>query len=79
MKNDKIYLCYQHENHINFNCKLFKSFLDADIYYDTKIKKNNKIPCNSTMLKIFKYSPIVFDKYILKYKIKNIFCNININ
>ena len=73
---DKIYLCYQYKNDNNINCTLFKSFIEADHYYDTNIHNTNIH--NSTMINICKYSPIIFDKYILDFKIKKIFFNIKI-
>ena len=76
--NNRIYLCYQDKtNSCSFNCKLFNSFIEADNYYHTTIF--NIKHQNSTMIPIFKYSPIFFDKFILKYNIQNMFCNININ
>ncbi len=70
---DRIYLCVQNKNNSNFNCTLHKSFIEA--VYNYINKKNN---ANSTMINIYKYIPITLNKYILKYKISDIFCNIKL-
>ena len=73
-KNDRIYLCYK-QNSGYFECKLFKSFVEADRFFDNNI---NDAFCDSTILSISKYSPVLFDKYILKNRIQNMFCKIKI-
>lgn len=72
---NRVYLCIQNKSNIDFNCKLFRDFLEADLYFENKY--NNHF-INATMININYFIPIKLDKYILDYKIKNMFCKVNI-
>ena len=66
---EDVYLCICDKNHVNITCnyKLFKSFMEANNYYENKYNNtdNNHI---STMIST-KYIPRIFQKYYLNYKL----------
>ena len=66
---EDVYLCICDKNHVNITCnyKLFKSFIEANNYYEKKYNNtdNNHI---STMIST-KYIPRIFQKYYLNYKL----------
>ena len=82
---NRVYVCQQKIGYIE--CKLFKSMIDAQ--KSTTLYKNDHAPnghCNNvfpvysfiaTVIPICKYTPIILDKYILKYKILNL-CDVKI-
>jgi len=68
---DNYYLCYRHKYNLSFKCKLFNSIESADNYY-YDINKS-KIVKNSNILIINKYIPVSLHKYIIEYKLFNLF------
>jgi hypothetical protein len=70
--NDDVYLCICNKNNVNISCnyKEFKSFLEADKYYQEKYNDidNKHI---STMIST-KYIPQIFKKYYLNYKLSKL-------
>lgn len=77
---NRVYLCTEDLTPINrsnynmpirgFICKKFCDFEFADEYYQNMPNKEN---IRSTMIPICKWSPLWFDKYILEFRLKNIF------
>ena len=72
---NRVYLCYEDVpyNHPNdslpikgFMCYRFNSFDNADI-------EHKKLIFRTTMIPICKWVPEIFDKYILNWKLRNIF------
>jgi len=68
------YLCNL-ENYHKYNCKVFQSFLEANDYHKINYRYKNNW---STIISINKYIPLFIHKYILHYKLSNIFINVNI-
>ena len=79
---DRVYLCSQQIGKVD--CKRFNSFEDAELYHRTdmtvgyKNKKTNESQllfpvCEhvSTVIPMCKYTPEIFDKLILKFKLTN--------
>ncbi len=75
---DRVYLCTQTVTGID--CKRFKSFEEADSYKNNTHKTKETSETNlifptlnlaSTMIPMCKYTPIIFDKPILKFKLAN--------
>jgi hypothetical protein len=81
---NRVYVCQQKIGCIE--CKLFESMIDAQ-KSTTLYKNEQKGHCNyvfplynsiATIFPICKYTPIMLDKYILKYKILRL-CVVKIN
>lgn len=75
---NRVYLCSQYI--ASFKCKKFNTFKEADDHhietYKNKKEKhsNNILPINnnvSTLIPICKYVPLFMDKWILRYKLRN--------
>lgn len=59
------YLCTTNENSVSkFTCKKFRSFIEADEYYNRQCIIHKNIPLYSTIIPIFKFYP-----ERMKYKI----------
>ena len=78
---NRVYLCLEDTNlnDINsfgiikgFNCYRYKSFEHANAAFN-KDFKYTKTNLRSTMVPICKWVPQIFDKYILDWKLKNIY------
>lgn len=74
---DRVYLCYEDIEKPNahlpikgFKCYKFNSFENVDTH-SLSLKKHNEK--RHTMIPICKWVPNIFDKYILNYKLKNIY------
>jgi hypothetical protein len=65
---NSVYLCVK--NNINFNCYKFNNFIEADKYFIENFNNNNSL---STMISIYKYLPSFIQKFIIDYKLKNLF------
>jgi hypothetical protein len=74
------YLCIFDKEHdyINkkYNCVKFDTFTTADLYCSENI---NKYENQTTVIPVCKYIPTLFHKYILNYKIRNIFYKVKIH
>jgi hypothetical protein len=79
---DRVYLCLEDTNLKKpttylpikgFKCYRYNSFQNADyVWHNNKIMEQ-KIEVRHTMIPICKWVPEIFDKYILKWKLKNIY------
>ena len=83
---DRVYLCWEDTDFRQpttykpikgFNCYRFNSFEGADYAWDEELKFKRKIEnlddVRHTMIPICKWVPEIFDKYILNYKLKNMY------
>lgn len=82
--NEKVYLCVNSNNQnikSEFQCKMFKDFLDADNYfYENPLflsKKSERI--QSTIIDVPFYIPTIFHEKYLKYRLSNLFTNVKID
>ncbi len=76
---NRFYLCYEYTDHkipttygqiIGFNCYKYNSFENA---YEKDRNEFNKLDIRHTIIPICKWVPEIFDKYILDWKLKNIY------
>jgi len=75
---DRVYLCVEKNKSDDiiiegFHCFRFKSFEDADSYYNNNNKNDSTILTRSTMIPICKWVPLFCDPYIINYKLKKLF------
>jgi hypothetical protein len=71
---NSVYLCVKNKNNINynnFNCYKFNNFIEADKYFIENFNNNNN--SLSTMISVYKYLPSFIQKFIIDYKLKNLF------
>jgi hypothetical protein len=80
-----VYLCIQNsdissKNIDGFKCFKFKNFIEADNYfYKNKYKiLNDSIIYRYEMVPVCKWAPFRFHKFILNYKLNNIYWKNNI-
>jgi hypothetical protein len=78
---DRVYLCYEDvpNNQPNnslpikgFKCYKYNSFENADNGWDNVISLQ-KNDIRHTMIPICKWVPVIFDRYILNWKLKNMY------
>ena len=79
---NRVYLCYENTQFktLNmwgpikgFNCYRFNSFENADDAFQKNEKTNGILDVRHTMVPICKWVPVIFDKYILNWKLKNMY------
>jgi len=79
---DRVYLCYEDvpNNQPNnslpikgFKCYKYNSFENADNGWNKDLPEYNKMPIRHTMLPICRWVPVIFDRYILDWKLKNMY------
>ena len=79
---NRVYLCYEDTNITTlntcgpikgFNCYRYNSFENADNVWTEYEKKTEIIDVRHTMIPICKWVPVIFDKYILNWKLKNMY------
>lgn len=79
---DRVYFCYEdllynHPNDslpiIGFKCYKYNSFTKADTAWNKDLPNYNKFAVRSTLIPMCKWMPEVFDKYILNWKLRNMF------
>lgn len=79
---DRVYLCYEDVPHNQpnnslpikgFNCYRYNSFENADRGWDKDLPEYNTMPIRHTMIPICKWVPVIFDRYILDWKLKNMY------
>jgi hypothetical protein len=79
---NRVYLCYEdvHYNQPNdalpikgFKCYKYNSFENANTGWDKDFPEYNKMTIRSTMIPICKWVPQIFDKYILNWKLRNMY------
>lgn len=78
---DRVYLCYEDTNFKppntydaikGFDCYRYNSFKNANIGWNNKTELH-KLDVRHTMIPICRWVPEIFDKYILNWKLKNIY------
>ena len=78
---DRVYLCYEDVPHgqpnnslpiKGFKCYKYNSFENADRGWDNVISLQ-KSNLRHTMLPICRWVPVIFDRYILNWKLKNMY------
>lgn len=78
---DRVYLCYENINFKppttygpikGFNCYQYDSFKNADIELEKK-PNIHKLGIRHTMIPMCRWVPEIFDKYILNWKLRNIY------
>jgi hypothetical protein len=78
---DRVYLCYEDVPHNQpnnslpikgFKCYKYNSFENADAGWDNVISLQ-KNDIRHTMLPICRWVPVIFDRYILDWKLKNMY------
>lgn len=79
---NRVYLCYEDVpyNKPNdalpikgFKCYKYNSFKNADIAWNKDLPEYNKMSIRVTMLPMCKWVPEIFDKYILNWKLRNMY------
>ena len=79
---NRVYLCYEDTNITTLNacrpikgfkCYRYNSFENADNVWTEYEKKTEIIDVRHTMIPICKWVPVIFDKYILNWKLKNMY------
>ena len=86
---DRVYLCYENVNGkqpnsvsiiSGFNCYKYKTFMSADENHIKNIHAITNInDIRHTMIPVCKWVPEIFDKYILNWKLKNMYWGGKIN
>jgi hypothetical protein len=85
---DRVYLCCEDTGFKNpgtttaikgFNCYRYTSFIHADAGWDKDRAEFHKLNIRHTMIPVCKWIPVIFDKYILNWKLKKIYWYGNIN
>ena len=78
---DRVYLCWEDTDFKKpntygpikgFNCYRYNSFENADRGWDNVISLQ-KNDIRHTMLPVCKWVPVIFDRYILDWKLKNMY------
>ena len=79
---DRVYLCYEDTNFKppntysaikGFDCYQFNSFKNADIAWNTNKTELHKLDVRHTMIPMCRWVPEMFDKYILNWKLRNMY------
>jgi len=79
---NRVYLCYEdtdsHEADLSlaikgFKCYRYNSFENADRAWNNDRKELHKLKLRVTMIPICKWVPVILDKYILDWKLKNMY------
>ena len=84
---NRVYLCYEETDHkipttygpiVGFNCYKYSSLQNAnDGWWKDRTELHN-LDIRHTMIPICKWVPQIFDKYILNWKLKNMYWKGNI-
>jgi hypothetical protein len=76
-----VYLCLIHYDLIHYNqyfiCKKYDTFKKADNAYKN-IYSNSNLSGFSTMVPVCRYIPTYFHRFVLHYKLSNIFVKVRI-
>ena len=79
---NRVYLCYEDTNITTlnvcgpikgFNCYRYNSFENADNAFQKNENNRGIIDFRHTMIPICKWVPVIFDKYILNWKLLNMY------
>lgn len=84
---DRIYLCYEDTGFRpsktyaaikGFKCYQYNSFENADYGWNNDMSKYHKLKVRHTMIPVCGWVPQMFDKYILNWKLRNMYWGGNI-
>ena len=79
---DRVYLCWEDTNFKKpntyqaikgFNCYRYNSFENADYGWRNCCETEQKLEVRHTMIPMCKWVPEIFDKYILNWKLRNMY------
>ena len=79
---DRVYLCYEDTNLRppntysaikGFDCYRYNSFYNANYAWDNNRKELHKLYVRHTMIPICRWVPEIFDRYILNWKLRNMY------
>lgn len=79
---DRVYLCWEDTDfkisstHLpikGFNCYRYNSFSSADYAWQKSNQKKELNKTRHTMIAMCKWMPEIFDKYLLNFKLRNIY------
>lgn len=79
---NRVYLCWEDTGHkepttykpiMGFKCYRYSSFENADYTWNKLRETEQKLGVRHTMIPMCKWVPEIFDKYILDYKLKNMY------
>ncbi len=79
---DRVYLCWEDTNFKKpntyqaikgFNCYRYNSFESADYGWRNCCETEQKLEVRHTMIPVCKWVPEIFDKYILNWKLRNMY------
>jgi hypothetical protein len=79
---NRVYLCYEDtDSHVansslpikGFKCYRYNSFENADRAWNNDRKELHKLKLRVTMIPICEWVPVILDKYILNWKLKNMY------
>ena len=79
---DRVYLCWENTNFKKpntyeaikgFNCYRYNSFESADYAWKNHKETEQKLEVRHTMIPMCKWVPEIFDKYILNWKLRNMY------
>lgn len=79
---DRVYLCYEdtdfkpsspYEAIRGFNCYQYNSFENADYGWNNHREEIHKLKVRHTMISVCRWVPEMFDKYILNWKLRNMY------
>jgi hypothetical protein len=79
---DRVYLCWEdtdfkkpntYQAIKGFNCYRYNSFENADYAWNNHKETEKKLEVRHTMIPMCKWVPEIFDKYILNWKLRNMY------
>jgi hypothetical protein len=79
---DRVYLCYEDTNFknpttyipiIGFNCYRYNSYMSANYGWDNHRETEKNLKIRHTIIPMCKWVPEIFDRYILKWKLRNMY------
>ncbi len=75
---NRVYLCYENTSSPSlaikgFKCYRYNSFENADKAWNNDRKDLHKLKLRVTMFPLCQWTPVILDKYILNWKLKNLY------
>jgi hypothetical protein len=79
---NRVYLCYQNTDFKNpnpylpikgFNCYRYNSFASADYAWNNNLTEFHNFEIRHTMIPVCRWVPEMFDRYILKWKLRDMY------
>jgi hypothetical protein len=79
---NRVYLCYEDTDFYKansslaikgFKCYRYNSFENADRAWNNDRKELHKLKLRVTMIPLCEWTPVILDKYILNWKLKNLY------